>query len=94
MKRERWYILNSEEFVQLVGSIVSKDNRSPFVVAQVSATHPTTGQSRPSLKFAGMVNADNSKTYPYLSSYTARPDDKVLCLNIGGTYLVIGKINT
>ena len=87
-------MMNSDDFVQLISSIADKGTKNPFVIAQVSSLHPTTGQSRPALKFAGMVNADSSITYPYLSSYTARPDDKVLCLNLGGTYIVLGKINT
>ena len=46
---------------------------------------------RPIVKFYGETE-NSQKLYKYLSGYTPAAGDKVVMANIGGTYVILGKV--
>lgn len=81
-------MMDSNELVDLIIGMTQDKNKNPFVIATVSSSHSS---GRPRLKFAG-ASSDSNVTYPYLSSYTPAANDRVFCVQIQSTILIIGKI--
>ena len=82
--------MKANEFVTLISSLNSKEKQEkPFSLGIIDPAY--SGSGRPKVIFDGSATV-SSKTYPYLSSYTPRANDRVILANVGGTHVILGKI--
>lgn len=82
--------MKADEFVTLISSLNAKEKQEkPFSLGTIDPAY--SGSGRPKVIFDGSTTA-SSKTYPYLSSYTPRANDRVILANVGGTHVILGKI--
>ncbi|KJE26979.1 hypothetical protein LG52_12 [Geobacillus kaustophilus] len=81
--------MKADEFVTLISSLNAKESKDkPFSLGVID---PAYSSGRPKVIFDGSTTV-SSKTYPYLSSYTPRANDRVILANVGGTHVILGKI--
>lgn len=78
-------MINAIDFVTLMAP--NKDGNS-FKLAVVEGISPNNSAI---IHFDGEEEPSN-KNYPYLASYQANVNDRILLIRIGGTYIIIGKI--
>ena len=70
-------------------NIMREDNTSEvFILGTVDRDHK---EGRPKIQFDG-EDALSEKSYPCISSYTPKPNDRVLMVRLNGTQVVLGSI--
>lgn len=72
---------------ELLKILVPEDKRN-YKLGTIDSAYSS---GRPKIIFDGETVA-STKQYPYLGSYTPMASDRVLLLEVGGSYVILGKI--
>lgn len=77
--------LDADKFWDIIKSI-----KSP-IIAKMATIDPDYNTGKPKIIIDGELKV-GQKRYPYLSSYTPAANDRVELLNVGGTWVIQGKV--
>jgi hypothetical protein len=78
-------MIKAKEFLQIV-----KSDKTPALL-RLGTIDPEYVSGRPGIIFPGETKVSQKK-YPYMSSYTPVPNDKVLLCRVSKSYIVLGKV--